>query len=42
MGMNALDPYRVLGVDQAASHEVIREAYRSLARRIPSGRRAGP
>jgi len=33
MGLNALDPYRVLGVDQQASHEVIREAYRSLARR---------
>jgi curved DNA-binding protein CbpA len=34
MGMNALDPYRVLGVDQAAPHEVIREAYRMLARRF--------
>ena len=32
MGMTALDPYRVLGVDQRATHEAIREAYRALAR----------
>jgi curved DNA-binding protein CbpA len=34
MGMTALDPYRVLGVDQRATHEVIREAYRALARKF--------
>ena len=34
MAMTALDPYRVLGVDQRATHEVIREAYRALARRF--------
>ncbi|HVQ22300.1 MAG TPA: DnaJ domain-containing protein, partial [Candidatus Saccharimonadia bacterium] len=42
--MTALDPYRVLGVDQRATHEVIREAYRALARKfhpdIASGREA--
>jgi curved DNA-binding protein CbpA len=32
--MTALDPYRVLGVDQRASQEAIREAYRALARRF--------
>lgn len=32
MGMTPLDPYRVLGVDQRATHESIREAYRGLAR----------
>lgn len=34
MGMTALDPYRVLGVDQRATHETIREAYRALARQF--------
>lgn len=34
MAMTALDPYRVLGVDQRATHEAIREAYRALARRF--------
>jgi curved DNA-binding protein CbpA len=34
MAMTALDPYRVLGVDNRATHQVIREAYRALARRF--------
>ena len=32
--MNAMDPYRILGVDKGASQQAIREAYRSLARRF--------
>ncbi|HEY8168562.1 MAG: DnaJ domain-containing protein [Candidatus Limnocylindrales bacterium] len=32
--MTAVDPYRTLGVDEHASHEAIREAYRALARRF--------
>jgi curved DNA-binding protein CbpA len=34
MGMTALDPYRVLGVDNRATQQAIREAYRALARRF--------